>query len=98
MEPRGPFFVYIMASGPRGTLYIGVTNALGRRVWEHQTGQGSEFVRRYGVTRLVYSEAFERIDEAIAQEKRFKRWRRAWKIALIESGNPEWDDLTSRIG
>ncbi len=91
------YFLYIMASGPRGTLYVGVTNSLSRRIWEHQNHLGSTFVSRYRVFRLVYSEAFERIDEAIAQEKRIKRWRRAWKIALVEKANPHWEDLTSKI-
>ncbi|RDJ27632.1 GIY-YIG nuclease family protein [Bosea caraganae] len=89
--------VYIMASGWNGTLYTGVTNSLSRRVGEHREGRGSEFVEKYGVIHLVYAEAFDRPDEAIAQEKRIKRWRRERKIALIEKGNPTWRDLYDTI-
>ncbi|NRG16846.1 GIY-YIG nuclease family protein [Rhizobiales bacterium] len=88
-----PFYIYILASRMRGTLYIGVTNDLGRRVFEHRSGTGSEFTRKHGATKLVYYERYERIDEAIAQEKRLKRWARSWKIQIIESFNPNWDDL-----
>jgi len=90
-------WVYIMASGWNGTLYVGVTNSLRRRTAEHREGRGSGFVRKYGVTHLVYAERFERADEAIAQEKLMKRWRRERKIALIESGNPTWRDLYDTI-
>ena len=88
-----PFWVYIMASGPRGVLYTGVTNDLSRRTWEHREGYGSQFVQRYGVVRLAWAEAYDDVNEAIAAEKRVKRWRRAWKIELIERSNPGWDDL-----
>jgi putative endonuclease len=90
-------WVYIMASGWQGTLYIGVTNSLSRRLAEHREGRGSEFARRYGATHLAYAERFARADEAIAQEKLMKRWRRARKIALIEAGNPDWRDLYDTI-
>lgn len=90
-------WLYIMASGWNGTLYVGVTNSLSRRVAEHREGRGSDFVRKYGVVHLVHAERFERADEAIAQEKRVKRWRRDRKIALIESGNPNWRDLYDTI-
>ena len=70
-----------MASGWNGTLYVGVTNSLSRRIAEHREGRGSDFVRKYGVFHLVYAERYERADEAIAQEKRVKRWRRERKIA-----------------
>jgi putative endonuclease len=86
-----------MASGWNGTLYIGVTNSLRRRVAEHREGRGSEFVSRYAVTHLVYAERFERADEAIAYEKILKRWRRVRKINLIESSNPTWRDLYDTI-
>jgi putative endonuclease len=92
-----PYWVYVMASGPRGTLYVGVTREPGRRVWEHWTGQGSKFVTRYGVMRLVYAEAFDEPLVAIAFEKRLKRWRRAWKIALIEKANPDWADISGQV-
>ncbi|CTQ56117.1 GIY-YIG nuclease superfamily protein [Roseibium album] len=85
--------VYILASGRNGTLYIGVTSDLPRRLYEHQHGQTDGFASRYGVTVLVYAEAFERTDEAIIREKQLKGWNRAWKIDLIEESNPDWCDL-----
>ncbi|MEL7528775.1 MAG: GIY-YIG nuclease family protein [Pseudomonadota bacterium] len=87
------FYVYILASRQHGTLYIGVTNDLARRVHEHKEKAGSTFTRRYGVTRLVYYETYESPDAAIAREKRLKRWPRAWKIQVIEKHNPDWLDL-----
>ena len=90
-------WTYILTSAPFGTLYVGVTNDLSRRVWEHREGAGSEFCKRYGVHRLVYAEPFSEIVAAIAHEKRLKRWPRRWKIALIEKTNPGWDDLYERI-
>ncbi|SEG79957.1 GIY-YIG nuclease family protein [Bosea lathyri] len=90
-------WVYIMASGWNGTLYVGVTNSLSRRVTEHREGRGSGFANKYAVTHLVYAERFERADEAIAQEKLMKRWRRERKISLIESCNPDWRDLYDTI-
>lgn len=90
-------WLYIMASGWNGTLYIGVTNSLSRRIAEHREGRGSEFVRKYGVSHLVYAERYERADEAIAQETRMKAWKRAWKVALIEKANPDWVDLSDTI-
>ena len=90
-------WVYIMASGWNGTLYIGVTNSLPRRVAEHREGRGSAFVRRYAVKHLVYAEHFDRADDAIAQEKLMKRWRREQKIAVIEAGNPDWCDLYDTV-
>jgi putative endonuclease len=90
-------WVYIMASGWNGTLYIGVTNSLSRRMAEHREGRGSEFVRKYAVTHLVYAERFERADVAIVNEKAMKRWSRARKIALIESANPTWRDMYDTI-
>ncbi len=91
-----PYWVYIMASKRHGTLYTGVTNNLGRRVWEHREGHGSRFVRRYGVDMLVWAEAYANVIEAIAAEKRLKRWRRAWKIQLIENANPDWRDISDQ--
>ena len=90
-------WVYIMASAPYGTLYVGVTNDISRRVFEHREGAGSAFCKKYGVTRLAYSEPFEDIQNAIRREKRLKKWPRAWKIRLIEAGNPRWDDLYETI-
>ena len=87
------YWVYILASRRNGTLYIGVTNDVARRVSEHRQGIGSRFVKRYRVTRLVYAEPHDEIARAIQREKTMKEWPRAWKIRLIENGNPEWDDL-----
>lgn len=87
------YFVYILASRRNGTLYIGVTNNLIGRVAQHRDGQLPGFTRRYNVKLLVYYETHSEILEAIAREKRLKRWRRAWKIALIEERNPQWRDL-----
>jgi putative endonuclease len=92
-----PFFVYILASKRNGTLYVGVTNDLARRLSEHKAKLVSGFTRKYQVDQLVYFEVFESIVEARAREHALKRWRRAWKIALIEKLNPEWRDLTSEL-
>jgi putative endonuclease len=86
-------YTYILASRPYGTLYIGVTNDLAFRIWQHREGDGSGFCREYGVYRLVHYEVFEDISNAIHREKRLKKWNRRWKIELIEAGNPRWDDL-----
>ncbi|MDE0175116.1 MAG: GIY-YIG nuclease family protein [Defluviicoccus sp.] len=91
------YWVYILASGRNGTLYVGVTNDLARRVAQHRAGTGASFTRKYGVTRLVHVQPFEDIAYAIAQEKRLKNWRREWKLALIERDNPEWRDLYEDI-
>lgn len=87
------FFIYILASRKNGTLYIGVTNDIARRIWEHRNGQGDSFTRRYHVDRLVYIETFPTAHEAIGREKSLKKWPRKWKIDLIERDNPEWFDL-----
>jgi putative endonuclease len=92
-----PFFVYILASKRNGTLYIGVTNQLARRLSEHKAKLVPGFTRKYGVDQLVYFEAFDSILEARAREHSLKRWRRAWKIALIEKLNPYWRDLTDEL-
>ncbi|KRE12889.1 excinuclease ABC subunit C [Bosea sp. Root483D1] len=89
-------WLYILASQKNGTLYVGVTKSLSKRIEEHRDGRGSEFARRYGV-RLVYAEPFADPVEAIAHEKRMKHWRRSWKIALIERANPDWNDLYSTV-
>jgi putative endonuclease len=91
------YYVYILASRRHGTLYIGVTNSLSKRMEQHRNGEGSSFVKTYGVYRLVYVEAFERPDEAISREKQLKRWKRDWKIELIERENLEWRDLSDLI-
>lgn len=87
------YFVYMLASRKRGTLYIGVTNDLARRVSKHREGTASGFTRKYRVHRLVYAETFDEIEDAIHREKAMKEWQRAWKIQLIEKDNPEWIDL-----
>ena len=87
------YFVYIMASRRYGTLYVGVTNDIMRRAWEHKEKLVDGFTKRHGVHRLVYYEAFSDVTDAIACEKRLKRWHRTWKIDLIQSKNPEWRDL-----
>ncbi len=86
-------WVYIMADRYRGTMYVGVTSHLAARVDQHRSGDGADFCARYGLTRLVWAERGDDIATCIAHEKRLKRWRRAWKFALIERGNPEWVDL-----
>jgi len=86
-------FVYILASAPHGTLYIGITSDLAERMTQHLAGIGSAFVRRYGVMRLVYFEEFPLYADAIRRETSLKRWKRDWKIALIEKVNPEWKDM-----
>ncbi len=82
-----------MADRYRGTMYVGVTADLAKRVFQHRQGTGSDFCVRYGLRYLVWAEHGERIEDCIAQEKRLKRWRREWKIAAIERANPDWLDL-----
>ncbi len=86
-------FVYILASKRNGTLYTGVTSDLPGRLQKHRDGKGSAFVKKYGVTRLVWYEEHPLYAAAIQRETSIKRWKRAWKIALIEKINPEWEDL-----
>ena len=87
------FYVYLLASARNGTLYTGVTSDLARRVYEHREGLTGGFTAKYGVKQLVWYEVFPTADEAITAEKRIKRWRRVWKLELIEKMNPRWDDL-----
>jgi putative endonuclease len=87
------FYTYILASRRNGTLYVGVTSNLSRRVYEHREGIVQGFTTKYGVKMLVWYEGFATAFEAIAAEKRIKRWRRAWKLELIERENPQWRDL-----
>ncbi|UCI08213.1 GIY-YIG nuclease family protein [Mesorhizobium sp. B1-1-8] len=89
-------YVYMTASQKGGTIYIGVTNDLARRMPEHKTGQGSSFTRRYGVQRLVWYEEY--FTDAIQRETSLKRWSRQWKVELIERSNPEWFELFRGIG
>jgi putative endonuclease len=92
---HGTFSVYILASKPNGMLYVGVTNNLPRRLLEHKAKLVPGFTRKYEVDRLVYFETFDSILEARAHS--LKRWRRAWKIALIEKLNPDWRDLSDEL-
>jgi putative endonuclease len=94
MNEARAYWVYILASGMHGTLYIGVTNNLRNRLEQHRDGHGSEFVKKYGVCHLVYVEEFASPQEAIAREKQLKNWQRDWKIRLIQQDNPDWSDLS----
>ncbi|RYF99648.1 MAG: GIY-YIG nuclease family protein [Caulobacteraceae bacterium] len=85
--------VYILTDRMRGTLYIGVTSQLSRRMWEHREGVRDGFTKRYGLKRLVWYEPYEDMSNAIQREKSLKRWPRDWKINLIERENPHWSDL-----
>ena len=87
------YYVYILASAPNGTLYIGVTNDLVRRVYEHRESQVDGFTKRHDVKTLVYYEIHDSPEQAIRREKVLKRWNRDWKIALVERNNPQWIDL-----
>jgi putative endonuclease len=91
MEKGG--FVYIMASARNGTLYIGVTSDLPKRVWQHREGVADGFTKRYGCKMLVWFERHEDIASAIVREKQMKEWRRGWKLETIEISNPDWNDL-----
>jgi putative endonuclease len=86
-------YVYILASRRHGTLYIGCTTDLPKRIYEHRNGLVPGFTRKYGVRRLVYLETYHDVSDAVLRERRMKQWRRAWKIQLIEAENPTWDDL-----
>jgi putative endonuclease len=94
---EGAYFVYILASKKNGTLYVGVTNNLARRLTEHKAKLVPGFTRKYAVDQLVYFEAYSSILEARARGHSLKRWRRAWKIALIEKNNPDWRDLADQL-
>jgi putative endonuclease len=91
------YYVYILASRRNGTLYIGVTNDLGRRAWEHRKGIVPGFTKKYGVKLLVYYETFDDIDQAIHRETRLKKFKRAWKLNLIEERNADWHDLADDL-
>ena len=91
------FFVYILASRRRGTLYVGVTSDLIKRAYEHRSGLIDGFSKRYGVHRLVYYEIAENAEAALTRERQIKKWNRVWKIKLIEEHNPEWEDLYYRL-
>ena len=89
--------VYILASGMKGTLYIGVTSNLAERVWQHKSGTGSRFTTHYGVHHLVWYETHDTMESAIAREKAMKKWRRHWKVTMISESKPSWTDLYDRL-
>jgi putative endonuclease len=91
------FFVYILANHRYGTFYVGVTNDLIRRVWEHKNGFVDGFTRRHSLHRLVWYEVHATAYEAITREKLIKKWHRDWKVNLIQGMNPDWDDLYAAI-
>ena len=91
------YYVYLLASDRNGTLYVGVTNDIVRRVFEHKSKFVPGFTKRYGVDRLVWYEIYEDPTSAITREKELKKWRREWKIRLIEEQNPQWIDLYPQI-
>ncbi len=86
-------YVYILASKKNGTLYIGVTTDLQKRIWQHKAGEIEGFTKKYDVTQLVYYEIYEDYWDAANREKRLKKWNQDWKIELIEKENPHWRDL-----
>ena len=89
--------VYILASKRNGTIYIGVTSDLVKRVWEHKNNVMEGFTKKYQVHRLVWFESHDNMESAIVREKRLKDWKRKWKLDLIEAHNPEWEDLYPKI-
>jgi putative endonuclease len=97
MSATRQYYVYILASRIGGTLYIGVTNDLVRRVYEHREKLAEGFTKKYDVARLVHFEIFDDVENAIVREKRLKKWNRAWKIRIIEDNNPDWNDLDPKI-
>ncbi|OHA15464.1 MAG: excinuclease ABC subunit C [Candidatus Taylorbacteria bacterium RIFCSPLOWO2_12_FULL_43_20] len=91
------YYVYILASQRNGTLYIGVTNDLIRRVYEHKNGLVEGFTKKYNVKNLIYYEATTDVNGALQREKQLKKWNRKWKLDLIESENPNWKDLSEDL-
>jgi putative endonuclease len=97
MSDAKQYYVYILASKIGGTLYIGVTNNLARRVYEHREKLVEGFTKKYDVAKLVYFEVHCEVEAAITREKQMKKWNRAWKVRLIEESNPNWSDLYNQI-
>jgi len=93
MKTIHKYYVYILASKRNGTIYIGMTNDLQRRVYEHKTGTIKGFTNKYGVFILVYFDEFKQVEQAIQRENNMKKWKRSWKLKLIEEDNPNWNDL-----
>ena len=92
-----PGYVYILANKRNGTLYIGVTSNLVRRIWQHRNSDVQGFTSKYGCKTLVYFESYNQIQNAIRREKAMKEWKRAWKVQLIQRNNPNWRDLWDDI-
>ncbi len=88
------YYIYILASKIRGTLYIGMANDLQRRVYEHKIGIKKGFTQKYGINKLIYFETFQNVNEAITRENNLKKWKRDWKIKLIEEDNKPWSDVS----
>ncbi len=91
------FYIYILASAHYGTLYIGMTSNLPKRLWEHKNKVVKGFTEKYDVHRLVYFEQYDDFENAATREKQLKAWKRNWKIRLIEEGNPHWEDLSRNL-
>jgi len=96
MESKS-YWVYIISSQRKGTLYIGVTNNLQRRIYQHKNKLNEGFTKKYSICKLVYYEQYDSIEYAIAREKRLKKWKRDWKIQLIEETNHDWKDLSESL-
>jgi len=90
-------YVYILAAHPHGALYVGYTNDIRRRIEQHRSGTANSHTKKYSIHTLVYFESHDRIDDALAREKKLKRWRRKWKDELIAAVNPEWRDISTDI-
>ena len=91
------FYIYILASKKGGFLYIGITSNLSKRIWEHKNEITKGHTSKYSIKRLVYYEVYDDFDNAVKREKTLKKWRRQWKIDLIEKNNPEWNELYREI-
>ncbi len=91
------YYVYILASQKNGTLYVGITSDLVKRIWQHKNEVVEGYTQKYAVKNLVYFEQYENVDDAILREKRLKHWNRKWKLELIEKMNPNWNDLYDEI-
>jgi putative endonuclease len=98
MRQQKHYCVYLLASRPKGALYVGITSELAKRVSQHRLNAMGGHTAKYHIHRLVWYAAFDNPDDAITFEKRLKRWRRTWKIELIEKTNPQWADLSDEIG
>jgi putative endonuclease len=97
VNPRKNFCVYLLATRKNGTLYIGVTSDLTKRIWQHKNKEIEGFTKKYAIDKLVWFEQHPNAESAITREKQLKKWTRAWKIQLIEETNPDWQDLYGTI-